>query len=161
MPPKKDSGAKATLAKKSLATFKQHSENKIKEVQKFIEKYAQIESMTQDQQSTLKARVEKMEAQIERYETAWDEHYKAILDEDATLEEDDQSYDKYANDLADTIKNMQGVRDAAEDFIANHGATPNANATAPTGPVSAGTAACCGYCFCSHCFRRFFLSKNL
>ena len=33
MPPKKDSGAKATLAKKSLATFKQHSENKIKEVQ--------------------------------------------------------------------------------------------------------------------------------
>ena len=127
MAPKKDPNSKATAAKKSLATFKQHSEMKINDIKKFLEKNAQIESMTLDQQNSLKSKREKMESQVERYETAFDEHYKAILDEDATLEEEEKNYDKFAADLADTIKTMQALSEEVEDFIKNHGATANAN----------------------------------
>ena len=79
-----------------------------------------------------------MESQVERYETAFDEHYKAILDEDATLEEEEKNYDKFASDLTETITTMNALSDEVDDFIEKHKATANTNAgaTASTAPSS-------------------------
>ena len=105
--------------KKSLASFKSHSEKKIQEVRDWLKKHDQIVSLTQRQQSNLEAEIDKMKAQVDRYEAAWWEYRDTILSEDDKLKDDEKLFDKTEEELDEITKTMQGVRDDAEEFIAN------------------------------------------
>ena len=103
--------SKASSIKKSLSMFKRHTDEKTKEIQDFIQKYAKLESMSQSHESMLNSLIDKLAQQLERYEKSWDEQFQPILDEDET------EFDKYDHDLSDTKKAVRKTREDALDFI--------------------------------------------